>query len=221
MAGLEEQTAFVRTLADDQFAYAGAAWRLGPLEGGHTFAAPHAQAVEFNTFLYLLFCADDDATSSAIATAEEAEGPELERDFTGPDCTGWARDLLRPDEPYAARGPHASGDGIGRYVANEDLTPEEQDLLDRQVLLHLVNLVSPQLYGIDRIRVGAGYGTVSLAHWLTPYGYAVDLHGGYREAGATAFGTVRVGFSGGRALPRSGARCGTSRSAGACGSTGA
>jgi hypothetical protein len=204
-AGIEQQIAFTRRLADDQFAYAGESWHVGPFEGGHTFAAPYAQALEVNTFAYLGFCASAEGTADAIADAEARETDELERDFTGPDCTAWARDLFRPDEPYEARGAHPSGEGIGRYVAFGDLTPEEQRFLKAQVPLHALSLVNPQLYGIDRVRVGRGYGTASLTHWLTPYGYAVDLHGGYRESGATAFGTVRLGVSDGRVFPSVGA----------------
>lgn len=204
-AGIEQQTAFVRGLADDQFASAGESWHVGPFEGGHTFAAPFAQYNEFNTLMYLAFCASDRQTAEAIAAADAVEGVELERDFTGPDCTAWVRDLARPDEPYDARGPHPSGAGIGRYVAFADLTPDEQALLKQQLTLHLLDLVNPQLYGIDRIRVGHGYATASVTHWLTPYGYALDLHGGYRETGATLFGTVRVGVSDDKVLPSLGA----------------
>src|SRR4051812_30526635 len=43
-----------------------------------------------------------------------AESPDvLNRDFTGPDCTGWVFDLFRPTTPYADRGPHPLG-GIRR-----------------------------------------------------------------------------------------------------------
>lgn len=203
-AGLEQQNAYVRQLSDEGFAYASSGWKIGPFETGRTFLAPHRQAVELNTFFYLQFCASE-RTDEVIATVEDLEPVESDRDFTGPDCTAWARDLLRPDEPYTARGPHPSGEGLGRYVGWSDLSEAERELLKSQVLLHLVDLVNPHLYGIERVRIGESYATGSLMHWLTPYGYAVDLHGGYRKSGPTFFGTARIGMSEARLMPSLGA----------------
>lgn len=203
-AGLEQQNDFVRQLSDDGFAYAGDAWHLGRFETGRTFLSPHRQLTEANSLLYLQFCASE-GSDQAIADADAVEPVELERDFTGPDCTAWARDLLRPDEPYTARGTHPSGDGIARYVGWSDLTEAERQLLRTQVNLHLLDLVNPHLYGFERVRVGDGWATASLMHWLTPYGYAVDLHGGWRRSGPTVFGTARLGFSDGAVFPSVGA----------------
>lgn len=51
----------------------------------------------------------------------EHQGGERARDFAGLDPVALARDLHRPDEPYAARGPHPSGEGLARPVAWSDL----------------------------------------------------------------------------------------------------
>ncbi|MEZ4241866.1 MAG: hypothetical protein R3F59_38095, partial [Myxococcota bacterium] len=200
-AGLELQDTVVRRLSDDAFLYAPDAAHLGPLDLMGTWTAPHLQYAELNSWNYLRFCSSGQ-TDDVVAYVEGVEGGPRDRDFTGPDCTAWVRDLLRPDEPYAARGPHASGTGIGRYVAFADLTPDEQALLRTQTRLHWLELANPHLFGVDRIRLGDASVTASLQHWLTPYGYAVDLHGGLRPAhGPATLVTLRAGVSDGQLQP--------------------
>jgi hypothetical protein len=132
--------------------------------GAHALekAAFFHDARSWNTFLYWLLyfgnyaymseCSSkdsDDLTARENAT-EGADVPR--RDFTGLDCDGWAYDLFRPDEPYAARGVHPSGVGIDRYRSYSRLAPEEQAYLRRQTTLSLLNFLDPNLVGIERIR---------------------------------------------------------------------
>lgn len=201
-AGLESQNALVRRIGDEAFLGGRDGFALGPLDVMGTWMAPHAQYAEFNTWNYLRYCSSG-LTDDVVPFVEDLEGGPEERDFTGPDCTAWARDLFRPDEPYEARGVHASGDGLGRYVAWGDLTGDEQALLRLQTRLHWLDLLNPHLFGVDRVHVGDHAYTASVMHWLTPYGYALDLHVGARSSSGrgAVLGTLRLGVSDGRAFP--------------------
>ncbi|MCA9491240.1 MAG: hypothetical protein KC621_15020 [Myxococcales bacterium] len=194
-AGIESHNTLVRRIGDEAFLHGPEGARLGPLDLMGTWMAPHAQYAELNSWNYFRYCGSGQ-TDEVVPVVEDLEGTTVPRDFTGPDCTGWVRDLRRPDEPYADRGAHASGEGIGRYVQSSDLTPDEQRLLKLQTALHFVDLANPHLLGIDRVHVGEVALTASLMHWLTPWGYALDLHGGWRRgSGAAVLGALRLGIA--------------------------
>lgn len=104
----------------------------------------------------------------------------LQRDFTGPDCTGFAYDLFRPGEPYAARGLHPNGDGIRRVRLTGDLTGEEREFLVRMRNLGVLNFIDPALFGFPRFSVTLPSGrelafAASLQHDLTAFGDAFGL----------------------------------------------
>jgi len=103
----------------------------------------------------------------------------LQRDFTGPDCTGFAVDLFRPNEPYAARGPHPNGDGLRRVRLSSDLTTAERSSLIRARNLGLLNFVDPALFGFPRFEFAVGGKRLalgaSLQHDLTAFGDAFGL----------------------------------------------
>lgn len=132
---------------------------------------------------YLSACLDQRAMDELYQDEANAVGTNIYlRDFTGPDCTGWAYDLHRPTEPYAARGPHPSGVGIRRDRLPSDLTAEELSYLRRQRNLTLLNFVNPNAFGFSsfsatnplngrRFRFNA-----FLMHQLTSFGSATDLH---------------------------------------------
>jgi hypothetical protein len=97
------------------------------------------------------------------------------RDFTGPDCTGAANDLFRPDEPYEARGPHPKG-GVRRIRTYDELTPEEQRYLRTMRNLSFLNLLDPNLIGLTGLNVELGGAptrvNAALGHHLTSFGDA-------------------------------------------------
>lgn len=117
---------------------------------------------------------------------EAEEGTSIRRrDFTGHDFTGWAYDLFRPDEPYAARGIHPSGVGIRRYRRTTDLTPEERAWIDRQGRRMLLNFLDPNLVGIDGFTWRGTTMNVTAGHFLTSFGSSSDANaflsrGGHR-----------------------------------------
>ena len=98
------------------------------------------------------------------------------RDFAGHDFTAWVYDLFRPDEPYATRGVHPSGNGIDRYRSYADLSAGEAAYLAWMGRLTLLNFVDGALLR-NSYRWGDGtFVNGSLKHYLTPFGFAVDAN---------------------------------------------
>jgi len=79
-----------------------------------------------------------------------------ERDFTGADPIAWVYDLFKPNEPYTARGIHASGNGIDRYRTFDDLTDPERDYMKQVRIWQIVNFISPMMFGFKSIPWGKG-----------------------------------------------------------------
>lgn len=132
-----------------------------------------------NTISYLHLSATG-GSDDLVEKANKQEGGDVDaRDFTGPDFTAWVYDLFRPDEPYSGRGVHPSGAGVDRYVLHSDLTSEEKDFLVLQRNLSLLNLISPQLFGINRFSAVDPITkrplsfNFAVVHQLTAFGYDV------------------------------------------------
>lgn len=123
---------------------------------------------------YVWVCSDevfDDFTKEA----NESDGSVIvRRDALGLDCTAWAYDLQRPDEPYEARGVHPSGRGIDRYVTFGDLSREEKKLLKTVRLLSLANFADPFLFLEDGWGTDERRATTTLGFFLTSFGWSVD-----------------------------------------------
>lgn len=169
-AGIEAQTEFVIALEKDAF--------FDDVENRNGFLL---WSNVLNSIAYLHVCASKDAdtyTNEAYAH----EGANIKkRDFTGLDCNAWVYDLFRPDEAYAARGTHPSGVGIDRYISWSDLSRAERRYLKLQRNLSLLSLVDPFLFG-HRSSTTSLPGVDSpvrwnaaLRHYLTSFGYAVDV----------------------------------------------
>jgi len=123
---------------------------------------------------YRSFC---DSRNGDRATAEDLarEGPdESARDFTGYDCVSYVYDLFRPFEPYEARGPHPSGEGIARYRSRENLTSTEKNYLRRMSTLGWLNLVDPFLLDFSGWSWGDRRWAATLRHHLTPFGHSLE-----------------------------------------------
>jgi hypothetical protein len=89
----------------------------------------------------------------------------------------WAYELFRPGEPFAARGPHPSGNGVGRYIGLSQLTGEEKEYLVTQDWLSFLNFFSPLLYGIREIPLGNNMArNFALHHYLTSFGADISAH---------------------------------------------
>ena len=152
---------------------------------------------------YMWLCDSREATETT--NADDAREPDpATRDIVGLDCDAWAYDVQRPDEPYAARGPHPTGVGIDRDRTPEDLTPKERGLLTQARWLSLLNLVDPAMLGVAWPVPLAPEGwrmTAGLAHQLTSFGQAItlDLYG--RGEAARWRAALRLYLSGHLALP--------------------
>src|SRR5690606_9411397 len=90
---------------------------------------------------------------------------------TGFDCVSYVYDLFRPDEPYEARGPHPSGEGIARYRSRDDLTATEKDYLHRMALYSWLNLIDPFWLTYTGWEWGDRLWTATLRHRLPPFGH--------------------------------------------------
>jgi hypothetical protein len=100
---------------------------------------------------------------------------QTERYITVLEGINWVYELFRPDEPYADRGPHPSGDGsVARYIMLAQLTDEERSYLELQGWLTYLNFVSPLLYSIKNIPLGDVNGNFALRHYLTSFGMDIS-----------------------------------------------
>lgn len=175
-AGIEAQAALGQRIGDHAFLYGNRGRRWGPLYLSQTWMFPVLQLNELNQIIYYATCArSNNDTLTDDQNRLRVTVPA--RDFTGLDCTAFARDLHRPDEPYVDRGPHPYGEGVDRYVSWSDLTASEQRFLRAQLGLHFISLLDPHLYGIDGITMGqqrAGRWLLQATHQLTPYGFEVQ-----------------------------------------------
>lgn len=157
---------------------------------------------------YLWTCASQNADKETDKQ-NRLDGASIEkRDFTGLDCTSWAYDLHRRDEPFAARGLHPSGVGINRYRKFSDLSSDEQRYLVRARNLSLLNFVDPFLFrntqgfamdGLFGERDAAW--TMTLRHMLTSFGTVGDVNFFYRSTSIHALATLHVYLNQHRSFP--------------------
>lgn len=160
-AGVEAEEILIYELAKDSFYYEKHPWNYG--------------SMWFATLSAISY-------SSTCISAKDSNNPnegiesqtEEERDFTGLDCTAWVYDLFRPDEPYEARGVLTSG-GIDRQRFFSDLTDREKAFLEESSQLAYVSLINPILYGYDRFTLKNIKYNFMLQHFMTSFGYLIDL----------------------------------------------
>jgi hypothetical protein len=171
-AGMEAEHALVRRVGQELIREADRPL-LGPLRSAGSWMTPALITAELSNLTYLQYCGPD----SDEPPSDEYEPREAYRDFTGWDGDAWAYDLILPDEPYAERGTHPSGSGIDRYRVWSDLPPEAQQVLTRYTQLYWLNLVNPDLLGINAFAVGPYRVNGALDVMWTPYGYSVGTRG--------------------------------------------
>ncbi len=137
--------------------------------------APMVLLTRLNVIGYMSTCASytgDLTTKNLLAE----EGTDVsKRDFTGLDCTAWAYDAQRPDEPYTARGPHPSGVGLNRYRTRPDLTKPELGLLSSGSWWSFANLADLAVWDLNFRVPGteAWRWTGGFAWQMTPFGWAL------------------------------------------------
>ncbi len=129
---------------------------------------------------YLAACSSKDADTSTDQQNSGDGSDVSKRDFTGLDCTAWAYDLFRPDEPYTQRGTHPSGVGVDRYIRYSDLNDREKKFLSEQMQLSLLNFVDPFLYNFQEFHthlLGEDLRwNFRMSHTLTSFGGVVNAH---------------------------------------------
>jgi hypothetical protein len=156
-----------------------------------------------NVVRYMWTC--DSSFADRTTDSDSAREPDpATRDVVGYDCTAWAYDVQRPDEPYEARGPHPTGVGIDRYRKTTQLTSAERALLVHAKWLSLLNLVDPAMFGVGWPAPFAPEGwrmTAGLAYQMTSSGQALTLDLYARGADARWRGAVRLFLSGHLWLP--------------------
>jgi hypothetical protein len=109
---------------------------------------------------------------STINNWSKNDGAQETRNLWGYSSINWAYDLFRPGEPYEARGPHPSGDGIARYITLSQLSDSEREYLVKQGLLSYLNFLSPILYGVNSFPLGNTGVEWNIAprHYLASFG---------------------------------------------------
>lgn len=176
MAGVESQSLLTQRMSDDAFANGDRGRWYGPLYASRAWTFPIMQVSLMSNVIYHANCSgpsSDRVTDESNQTRLTVES----RDFTGLDCTAFAYDLHRPDEPYEARGAHPYGEGVDRYRSWEDLSARERRFVRRQLGLSALDLLNPHLYGIDGFRLGhseTDRWNVMIGHGLTPFGYTIN-----------------------------------------------
>lgn len=167
-AGLEAQTHLIQRLQQNDFFY-----------HRHLNNAFSYWMNILNNQGYLEACADPE--TDADVTEMNSKEPDIEsRDFTGFDLSAWAYELFHPSVKYADRGTHPSGVGIDRYITSDKIGDEGRDYLKKQSKLEYLNLISPMMFGINRIRLGSTqsgplYGNFAVRHYLTHFGDDISL----------------------------------------------
>ena len=132
-----------------------------------------------NNWGYLDACASPD-TDKDVQEMNAKEVNVEDRDFTGMDLSAWAFELFHPGNKYADRGTHPSGTGINRYIMYDQIGEDGVAYLKKQANRELLNLVSPMMILIPRIRLahtksGDIYGNFSMRHYLTSFGDDTSL----------------------------------------------
>ena len=108
-----------------------------------------------------------------IEAMQRRDRGQRHRSFAAFDAINWVYELFRPDEPFADRGAHPSGDGsVARYITISQLTDEEREFLTRQSWLSFLNFASPMLFGRRSFSLGdTGWEwNFALRHYLTSFG---------------------------------------------------
>ncbi len=87
------------------------------------------------------------------------------------------------------------GNCIDRYISEVDRSAEEDSYLHRATWMQLLNLVHPQILGVDGWITGSSYWAVNLRHAMTPFGVSYDVEGRYASPKGDYSAAIRSGVS--------------------------
>lgn len=160
-AGVEAEYAFIHRLREDNFFRS---MNL-PAVGISILGTVHSIS-----YVNLPFASRFNEITDSILSHDKNN--ILARDFTGYDFSAWVYDLVNYNEPYEARGQWPGGIGIRRPIKETDLTPEMKSFLKETGNMQYLNLVSPFLLGINRMKIGSDvYFNFALRSVPTSFGY--------------------------------------------------
>lgn len=160
-AGVEAEYAYIQRLREDNFFKS---MNL-PAIGISILGTVHAVS-----YVNLPFASRFNEITDSILSHDKND--ILARDFAGYDFSAWVYDLFRSDEPYEARGQWPEGIGIRRPIKESDLTPEMKTFLRETGNMQYLNLVSPFLVGINRMKIGNNtFFNFALRSVPTSFGY--------------------------------------------------
>lgn len=167
-AGLEAQTHLVQRLQQNDFFY-----------HRHLNNAFSYWMNILNNQGYIEACSDPE-TDADVEEMNNKEPEIKQRDFTGFDLSAWGYELFHPGVKYTDRGIHPSGTGINRYITSDQIGADGLDYLKKQSKREYLNLISPMMFGINRIRLGSTlsgewYGNFAVRHYLTHFGDDISL----------------------------------------------
>jgi hypothetical protein len=151
---------------------------------------------------YMRMCTSIRSEESIGDDAREVD--IAERDFVGLDCSAWIYDLENDRQAYAERGVHPSGIGVDRYRYVDQLSPAGQSYLRRATVLSLLNVVSPQLFGVEHLPVPGrpeDRWNLAFSHQLTSFGQVLGGHVFASVAGWNVGATYHHYLNGERGFP--------------------
>lgn len=129
-----------------------------------------------NSISYSFVCASNESDNLTNDILSKEDENIRARDFTGLDCNAWVYDLFRPNEPYADRGIHPSGNGVNRYIRYSDLSSNEKKYLKRQAVLSLLNIIDPFLIYKRKFYWQKIAWNANIRHHYTPFGNSIDIN---------------------------------------------
>jgi hypothetical protein len=191
-AGFDSTAALATRIEDELFFGSGGA-QVGPLYFSQSPMLGFLVHDRVATLLYHALCAGED-TDALILDAYAAEDGERARDFTGPDCTGWAVDMVEPFAAYEDRGYLDDG-SIARYQGWSDLSAGERRLVRETVVFDLVALADPQLFAIDGFGGGDVRVMAAVEHGLRPWGRSLDVRAKLRTPRFGGWVVVKNGLA--------------------------
>jgi hypothetical protein len=194
-----DATAALDTRIEDALFFGTGGQQVGPLYFSQSPMLGFLLNHRVSTLLYHALCASED-TDELVLDAYAAEADEYERDFTGPDCTGWVTDMLDPFAAYEERGYLDDG-SIARYQSWSDLSGDERALVENTVIFDLVALADPQLFGIDGFGAGDTRVMAAVEHGLRPWGRSVDVRAKLRTSGFGGWVVLKNGIAGAGWMP--------------------
>jgi hypothetical protein len=195
-AGIEGENVLIMSLEKNRF-----------FKGSRANHVAMYWLTKLNSYFYVA----SGTTSEADSLTDEMNAQDganvAARDWVGHDFTAWVYDLHRADEAYQARGIHPSGVGIDRYVRTSKLTAGERSFLEREGKLQLINMLDPNLLGIDGVTLRNPWNggdvrfNANASHYLTSFGHSIDVNLFVKQASTNLLVSMHRYTNGARSFP--------------------